>query len=78
IAGEAGIDGDMVGNIKILESFSFVEVPSKHADAVINALHSSNIKGKRVFVEFAKARNSSDQRTEYSRRGHANYKTFRK
>ncbi|MDR3195490.1 MAG: DEAD/DEAH box helicase [Endomicrobium sp.] len=77
IAGETGIGGNAVGNIKILESFSFVEVPSEHADAVINALHSSNIKGKRVSVELAKARNSSepesDRRSIYGKR-----RTFRR
>ncbi|MDR1104627.1 MAG: DEAD/DEAH box helicase [Endomicrobium sp.] len=77
IAGETGISGNMVGNIKILESFSFVEVPSEHADAVINALHLSNIKGKRVSVERAKARNSSD----FENNRHPSYRkrtTFRK
>jgi ATP-dependent RNA helicase DeaD len=54
IAGESGISGDLVGNIKILDTFSFVEIPQEHADNVINALHSSNIKGKRVSVELAK------------------------
>jgi ATP-dependent RNA helicase DeaD len=54
IAGETGLAGNMIGNIKILEAFSFVEVPSDHADNVINALNSSNIKGKRVSVEPAK------------------------
>ncbi|MDR1941511.1 MAG: DEAD/DEAH box helicase [Endomicrobium sp.] len=54
IAGETGLDGNLIGNIKILESFSFVEVPQEHADNVINALNSSNIKGKRVSVEPAK------------------------
>ncbi|MDR1244929.1 MAG: DbpA RNA binding domain-containing protein, partial [Endomicrobium sp.] len=72
IAGETGISGNMVGNIKILEAFSFVEVPSEYADAVINALHLSNIKGKRVSVELAKARNSSDfendRRSSYRKR----------
>jgi ATP-dependent RNA helicase DeaD len=72
IAGETGISGNMVGNIKILEAFSFVEVPSEHADAVINALHLINIKGKRVSVELAKARNSSDfennRRSSYGKR----------
>ncbi|MDR3253863.1 MAG: DEAD/DEAH box helicase [Endomicrobium sp.] len=58
IAGEAGISGNLVGNIKILESFSFVEIPKEHADNVINALHSSNIKGKRVSVALARASNS--------------------
>ncbi|MDR1474891.1 MAG: DEAD/DEAH box helicase [Endomicrobium sp.] len=77
IAGETGINGNMVGNIKILESFSFVEVPSEHADEVINALHSSNIKGKRVSVELAKARNTSQQGNEH-RRGYGNRATFRR
>jgi ATP-dependent RNA helicase DeaD len=60
IAGETKISGNMIGNIRIFEAFSFVEVPNEHVDAVINALHLSNIKGKRVSVELAKARNSSD------------------
>ncbi|MDR2436665.1 MAG: DEAD/DEAH box helicase [Endomicrobium sp.] len=77
IAGEAGIDGNMVGNIKILESLSFVEVPNKHADAVINALHSSNIKGKRVFVELAKARNSCEQGSKPSRSRYENRRVFK-
>ena len=54
IAGETGISGNMIGNIKILDTFSFVEVPIEHADNVINALHSSNIKGKKVSVALAK------------------------
>jgi ATP-dependent RNA helicase DeaD len=69
IAGETGINGNMIGNIKILESFSFVEVPSEHADEVVNALHSSNIKGKRVSVELAKARTTLEQKNE-RRRGY--------
>jgi ATP-dependent RNA helicase DeaD len=54
IAGETGISGDLVGNIKILDAFSFVEVPQETANDVINALHFSNIRGKRVSVELAK------------------------
>ncbi|MDR1259913.1 MAG: DEAD/DEAH box helicase [Endomicrobium sp.] len=54
ITGETGINGKLIGNIKILNSFSFVEVPEKHVANVINALHSSNIKGKKVSVSLAK------------------------
>jgi ATP-dependent RNA helicase DeaD len=54
IAGETGIDANLIGNIKILEAFSFVEVPNEYADITISALNSSNIKGKRVNVEPAK------------------------
>ncbi|WP_082121518.1 DEAD/DEAH box helicase [Endomicrobium proavitum] len=71
IAGEAGIRGDAVGNIKILEAFSFVEVPTENADDVINALNASNIKGKRVNAEPAKESDSSgdrgDSRAKFNR-----------
>ena len=72
IAGEAGISGDSVGNIKILDAFSFVEVPRDMADNVINALHSSNIKGKRVSVELAKGNSVSS----YGEEKRSNYKNF--
>jgi ATP-dependent RNA helicase DeaD len=61
IAGETGLSGNLIGNIKILEAFSFVEVPSEQADNVINALNSSNIKGKRVNAEPAKEGASSSK-----------------
>ncbi|MCA6073064.1 MAG: DEAD/DEAH box helicase [Endomicrobium sp.] len=64
IAGEAGISGDSVGNIKILDAFSFVEVPRDQADNVISALHSSNIKGKKVSVELAKGNSGSSYGAE--------------
>ena len=54
IAGETGINSSLIGNIKILDAFSFVEVPQEYADDIINALHSSNIKGKKVSVNLAK------------------------
>ncbi|MCA6070886.1 MAG: DEAD/DEAH box helicase [Endomicrobium sp.] len=72
IAGETGISGDSVGNIKILEAFSFVEVPRDQADNVISALHSSNIKGKRVLVELAKGNNGSSYGAE-KRSGYKNF-----
>jgi len=62
IAGEAGIPGNSIGNIKILDAFSFVEVPNENADDVINALNSSNIKGKRVNAEPAKPSSNSGRR----------------
>ncbi len=58
ITGETGISGSLIGSIKILDTFSFVEVPREYTIDVINALHSSNIKGKKVFVELAKENES--------------------
>ncbi|MDR1511717.1 MAG: DEAD/DEAH box helicase [Endomicrobium sp.] len=50
ITGEAGLGGNLVGNIKILDTFSFVEVPQEHTDNVVSALRSSDIKGKKIFI----------------------------
>ncbi|MDR2676866.1 MAG: DEAD/DEAH box helicase [Endomicrobium sp.] len=55
IANEAGINGKLIGNIKILDSFSFVEISREHANNVIDALNLSNIKGKKVTVALAKS-----------------------
>jgi len=54
ISRQAGISTKSVRNIKILDAFSFVEVPRRYADSVISALDSSKIKGKKVFVGLAK------------------------
>ncbi|MDR1695758.1 MAG: DEAD/DEAH box helicase [Endomicrobium sp.] len=70
IAGETGLAGNVVGNIKILDAFSFVEVPDEHADNVINALNSSNIKGKRVSVEPAKPTANAGSETRDTRPKH--------
>ncbi|MCL2390520.1 MAG: DEAD/DEAH box helicase [Endomicrobia bacterium] len=80
IAGETGLAGNVVGNIKILETFSFVEVPGEHADNVINALNSSNIKGKRVSAEPAKASETQDTRPKHMRKfdNNKNNKRFHK
>ncbi len=59
ITGETGINGSLIRNIKILDAFSFVEVPQEYAVDVINALHSSNIKGEKVSVELAKENEST-------------------
>ncbi|GMO51570.1 MAG: DEAD/DEAH box helicase [Candidatus Endomicrobiellum trichonymphae] len=59
ITGETGINGSLIGDIKILDAFSFVEVPQEYAVNIINALHSSNIKGKKVSVEPAKGNEST-------------------
>jgi ATP-dependent RNA helicase DeaD len=67
IAGETGLGGDVVGNIQILDSFSLVEIPNEHTENVINALSSSNIKGKSVFVEPAKESGKSPERSYGSR-----------
>jgi ATP-dependent RNA helicase DeaD len=50
IAGESHLTGKQIGDIEITERFSLVEVPEADIDAVIKALRSSVIKGRKVPV----------------------------
>ena len=56
IAGEAGMNGDLVGAIDIFDKYTFVDVPQEYEQKVINALNNSNIKGNKVKVEKAQGR----------------------
>ncbi|GHT40707.1 RNA helicase [Endomicrobiia bacterium] len=51
---EAKINRDLVKNIKILETFSFFDIPQGKVDNVIRALHSRDIKGKRISIKLTK------------------------
>lgn len=54
IAGETGIKGKMIGEIEVLEKFSFVEIPDSEVKRVIRIMDQNTIKGKRVNLEIAK------------------------
>lgn len=54
IAGETGVPGRSIGGIDIFDNFSFVDVPQKDADRVINIMKSNTIKGKAVNMEISK------------------------
>jgi ATP-dependent RNA helicase DeaD len=56
ISAEAGIPARKIGNIALLDKFSFVEVPANLADRVIIAINDSIMKGKKVRVKHAKKR----------------------
>jgi ATP-dependent RNA helicase DeaD len=50
IANEAGINARSIGAIELTDNFSLVEVPDETADAVIEALRGTTLRGKRVAV----------------------------
>ena len=50
IANEARLDSSNIGAIEIADRFSLVEVPSRMAERIIDALRGTTIKGKRVTV----------------------------
>jgi ATP-dependent RNA helicase DeaD len=50
IANETGLDARAIGSIQIADRFSLVEVPEASADAIIEVLRTTTIKGKKVPV----------------------------
>ncbi|MDA8211773.1 MAG: DEAD/DEAH box helicase [Clostridia bacterium] len=56
ISEEAGVPGSMIGNIKLHDRFSFVEVRDEVAEKVFYCLQRTNLRGRRVNVEPAKGR----------------------
>lgn len=54
IAGESGMPGKLVGAIDMMDNYTFVDVPAKHAEAVLAAMNDNVlIKGRKVNVEKA-------------------------
>ncbi|MCW9708648.1 DEAD/DEAH box helicase [Fodinibius salsisoli] len=53
IAGESKVPGNVIGNIDIFPRHSFVDIPGKHVDKVINAMNRNRVKGKKVRVNVA-------------------------
>jgi ATP-dependent RNA helicase DeaD len=56
ISAEAGIPVRKIGNIALLDKYSFVEVPANLADKVILAINDSIMKGRKVRIQHAKKR----------------------
>jgi len=53
---KAGIPGDLISEISVYDKFSFVEIPTTYADKAIAAIDGSQIRGKTVALDIAKAR----------------------
>jgi len=51
IAGETGIDGNLVGDIDVLDKCTFVEVPAEYAQDVQDAMKNVKIRGKSIIIE---------------------------
>jgi ATP-dependent RNA helicase DeaD len=55
ITGEAGVDSNAVGAIKITHGYSLVEVDSSLVEPIVAALRRTNIRGERVEVRRERA-----------------------
>jgi len=53
ISGNTAISGEEIGKIKVLDKFSFVEIPNSYVEDVLNGMSGKQIKGKDVSVEVA-------------------------
>jgi len=51
IAGETGIPGKAIGAIRILDSYSFVEIPKEHAHEVYSIMKERTIRNQPTGIE---------------------------
>ena len=51
ITGEAGVDSDVIGAIRVAEAYSLVEVAAPVVDRVLKALRGATIRGQRIQVK---------------------------
>lgn len=51
-----GVSGDQIGQIKILDSYSFVDVDSSIADRVIETYNGHEYRGRKLTVNYARNR----------------------
>lgn len=79
ITGESGIDGNLVGVIDMFETFTFVEVPEKYANQVLQAMNKNRIKGRTISMEPANAGNREKRMSkEFGNRSRRESKEIRK
>jgi hypothetical protein len=55
IANEAKIPGKRIGQIEILDHTTFVDVPARDADRVVNAMRRARLRGRPALIERAAA-----------------------
>jgi hypothetical protein len=56
ISSSVTVDRSQFGAIKILDSYSFIEVPEGVAEEAIAALSGTSFKGRRITVDFARSK----------------------
>ncbi len=54
-AGETGIPGSALGEISVLEHFSYVNVPAELVQDILTVMNGNEIKGRKIRVEIAEA-----------------------
>ena len=57
ISSSVAVERSQFGAIRILDSYSFIEVPEAVAEETIAALSGTSFKGRRITVDFARSKN---------------------
>jgi hypothetical protein len=60
ISTNTGADRDDIGNIRILDNYSFVQVKTGAADGIIEALNGQQFRGRMLTVNYARNRKEED------------------
>ena len=55
VSSQAGLDGEAIRDVRVLERFSFVSVPAREAGRVISAVEGHEVAGARLAVEAVQA-----------------------
>lgn len=66
IANEGRIEGRLIGNVQIHDTFTFVEIPESEASFVMSRMKKTMIKGKNVTLERANAPSNAGKRVKSS------------
>jgi len=69
IANEAGVPGSSIGVIDVLDRTSFVEVPTSHANMVVEALRNTKIRNMKVKVQLTRNSDGGSESHEPASRG---------
>ncbi|HBY20317.1 MAG: ATP-dependent RNA helicase [Clostridiales bacterium GWE2_32_10] len=64
IADKARIKGNFIGDIDIYENFTFVEIPEKYAEQVIDMMKGNTIKGNTINIEKASKNGNKKNKNE--------------
>jgi ATP-dependent RNA helicase DeaD len=51
LAGGSGLDGEAIRNVRVLERFALVEVPSAEAERIVAAVNGTELHGRRLALE---------------------------
>jgi ATP-dependent RNA helicase DeaD len=51
LAAGGGLDGEAIRNVRVLEQFALVEVPSAEAERIVGAVNGTTVRGRRLVLE---------------------------